>query len=149
AATGEAEPDAADAVAAPAAVAVAPEPLATVAPQPVVAAEVPAVSGAVNAAVSVEVEGVLLEIVADKTGYPVEMLESGMDIEADLGIDSIKRVQIMGALQERYPRAAEVEPERLAELRTLGDIVGFIAGAASAVSAGPVSVEPVSAEPVS
>ena len=38
---------------------------------------------------------VLLEIVADKTGYPTDMLETDMDLEADLGIDSIKRVEIL------------------------------------------------------
>ncbi|MCZ6681867.1 MAG: acyltransferase domain-containing protein, partial [Planctomycetota bacterium] len=34
----------------------------------------------------------VLDVVSDKTGYPVEMLDLDMDIEADLGIDSIKRV---------------------------------------------------------
>ena len=80
-------------------------------------------SGEVNAAVL----GALLEVVAEKTGYPVEMLEPGMDVEADLGIDSIKRVQIMGALQERFPVSGEVDPERMGELRTLDDIAGFLA----------------------
>ncbi|MGB7445286.1 MAG: beta-ketoacyl synthase N-terminal-like domain-containing protein, partial [Coleofasciculaceae cyanobacterium] len=46
----------------------------------------------------------LLEVVSDKTGYPAEMLEMDMDMEADLGIDSIKRVEILGALQEQYPQ---------------------------------------------
>jgi 3-oxoacyl-(acyl-carrier-protein) synthase/malonyl CoA-acyl carrier protein transacylase/acyl carrier protein len=94
-----------------------------------------AVAPAVSSAVTAEVESVLLEIVAEKTGYPTDMLDAGMDIEADLGIDSIKRVQIMGALQEQYPQAGDVEPERLAELRTLGDIIGFIAGAAAETTA--------------
>ena len=39
-------------------------------------------------------------IVSEKTGYPVEMIEKNMDMEADLGIDSIKRVEIMWAIQE-------------------------------------------------
>jgi len=66
---------------------------------------------------------VLLEIVAEKTGYPVEMLESDMDMEADLGIDSIKRVEILGAMEERVEGLPPVEAEALAELRTLGQIV--------------------------
>ena len=45
----------------------------------------------------------LLEVVSEKTGYPTEMLDLGMDMEADLGIDSIKRVEILGAMQEKYP----------------------------------------------
>ena len=68
----------------------------------------------------------LLAIVSEKTGYPTDMLELSMDMEADLGIDSIKRVEIMGALQERHPGLPKVEPQALAELRTLGQIVGYI-----------------------
>ncbi|MHC5719517.1 MAG: phosphopantetheine-binding protein, partial [Nostoc sp.] len=51
----------------------------------------------------VDLDKNLLAITSDKTGYPVEMLEMDMDMEADLGIDSIKRVEILGALQEMYP----------------------------------------------
>ena len=65
----------------------------------------------------------LLEIVAEKTGYPAEMLESTMDMEADLGIDSIKRVEILGTMEERIPGLPAVEAEVLSELRTLGEIV--------------------------
>jgi acyl carrier protein len=49
-----------------------------------------------------------------------------MDMEADLGIDSIKRVEILGALQEKHPQLPEVEPEALAELRTLEQIVAYV-----------------------
>ena len=40
----------------------------------------------------------LLEIVSERTGYPREMLELDADLEADLGIDSIKRVEIVGTM---------------------------------------------------
>nr|WP_239148791.1 type I polyketide synthase [Streptomyces sp. SID12501] len=83
------------------------------------------------------VRGALLDVVAAKTGYPAEMLDLDMDVEADLGIDSIKRVEIMGVLQEQFPSPTPVGPEQLAELRTLGDIVSFVAGL-SGESAGPV-----------
>ena len=69
---------------------------------------------------------ILLEIVAEKTGYPVEMLESDMDMEADLGIDSIKRVEILGVMEERVPGLPAVEAETLAELRTLGQIADLM-----------------------
>jgi polyketide-type polyunsaturated fatty acid synthase PfaA len=68
----------------------------------------------------------LLEVVSDKTGYPPEMLEIGMDMEADLGIDSIKRVEILGAMQELFPDLPPVKPEELAELRTLAQIVTYL-----------------------
>jgi acyl carrier protein len=68
----------------------------------------------------------LLDIVSESTGYPAEMLELDMDMEADLGIDSIKRVEILGALQDAYPDLPQVEAEVLGELRTLGEILRYM-----------------------
>ena len=42
----------------------------------------------------------LLELVSQRTGYPQDMLDLDLDLEANLGIDSIKRVEILGALAE-------------------------------------------------
>ncbi|MCY0954258.1 SDR family NAD(P)-dependent oxidoreductase, partial [Streptomyces sp. H27-S2] len=116
----------------------------TPAPAPVAVpavAEAPAPAPvAASAEVDAAVLSALLEVVAEKTGYPVEMLEPGMDVEADLGIDSIKRVQIMGALQERFPVSGEVDPERMAELRTLDDIAGFLASASGTSTPAPAPV---------
>jgi acyl carrier protein len=75
-------------------------------------------------AVSTEVlTKTLLQVVSEKTGYPVEMLELEMDMEADLGIDSIKRVEILGAMQEHYPSLPRLNPDELATLHTLGQII--------------------------
>jgi len=68
----------------------------------------------------------LLEIVGDKTGYPPDMLEMDMDMEADLGIDSIKRVEILGALEDAYPDLPPADTNQLAELRTLQEIVDYM-----------------------
>ncbi|NEP97473.1 MAG: hypothetical protein F6K59_00410 [Moorea sp. SIO3F7] len=75
----------------------------------------------------------LLDVVSEKTGYPAEMLELDMDMEADLGIDSIKRVEILSALQEMYPDLPQANPEELGELRTLGQIVEYLQSNASKV----------------
>ncbi|WP_433664421.1 SDR family NAD(P)-dependent oxidoreductase [Nocardia sp. CA-128927] len=69
----------------------------------------------------------LQEVVAEKTGYPVEMVDPSMDLEADLGVDSIKRVQVIGALQERFPDLPSLGPEQLGTLRTLDQIVDELA----------------------
>ena len=74
--------------------------------------------------------GAVWEVVAEKTGYPADMLEPAMALEADLGIDSIKRVEIFSALQERFPSLADIESVSLVTLRTLGDIVTALDGAA-------------------
>ena len=47
-------------------------------------------------------------------------------MEADLGIDSIKRVEIMGSMQELFPEMPPINPEELAELRTLGEVVEYM-----------------------
>ena len=74
-----------------------------------------------------QVSAAFLEIVSDKTGYPLETLDPEMDLEADLGIDSIKRVEIMGALQERFPQMAQPDTQILAGLRTLKEIILYMA----------------------
>src|SRR2546421_11950831 len=93
------------------------------------------------------VQGVLLEVIAEKTGYPAEMLELGMTLDADLGIDSIKRVEILSALQERLPEAPAVKPEHLGTLHTLADIAAFLARAPFDARAGPPPPPPAPPPP--
>ena len=105
------------------------------APAPVIAS-----ANVVNSAPAIDtdyIQKVMMDVVAEKTGYPTEMLELEMDMEADLGIDSIKRVEILGAVQETIPDLPELNPEDLAELRTLGEIVSYMQ---SKVSAAPAPV---------
>lgn len=75
-----------------------------------------------------EVERILLEVVAEKTGYPVDMLDLAMAMDGDLGVDSIKRVEILSALQEKLPHAPIVKPEHLGSLHTLHDVAYFLGG---------------------
>jgi len=84
-----------------------------------------------------EIRVALLKIVSEKTGYPTEMLEMGMDMEADLGIDSIKRVEILGAMQERFPELPKVDAAMLAEMRTLGQITEYMSSASTSVITTP------------
>jgi acyl transferase domain-containing protein len=69
---------------------------------------------------------IVLDVVVEKTGYPLEMLNEEMDIEADLGIDSIKRVEILSSIREKVPTLPEMETNELAALKTLGDITHYI-----------------------
>ncbi|MBT6856127.1 MAG: acyltransferase domain-containing protein, partial [Nitrospina sp.] len=107
-------------------VAVAPAPTVP-APAPVVSAPVvsaPTISQGTASTVSADsISQVTLAVVSEKTGYPQEMLELGMDMESDLGIDSIKRVEILGSVQDQIPQLPEVPGDELAEMRTLGEIV--------------------------
>ncbi len=90
---------------------------------------------------------ILLEVVSEKTGYPAEMLELNMDMEADLGIDSIKRVEIFGALTAQYPEMSGIDPNELTELRTLGEIVSFVSGKSGAATISTAVTAPVAAAP--
>jgi acyl carrier protein len=75
---------------------------------------------------SERIQEILVEVIAEKTGYPADMLDLGMALDTDLGIDSIKRVEILSALQERLPEAPTVKPEHLGSLHTLRDIAAFL-----------------------
>ena len=66
---------------------------------------------------------IVLAVVSEKTGYPIEMLNLEMSLDHDLGIDSIKRVEILSALQERVPNLPAFQPEELGALHTLQDVV--------------------------
>ena len=105
-------------------------------------------SGAVSSdPVSGEIAPALLAIIGEKTGYPAEMLELGMDMEADLGIDSIKRVEIMWSLQEQLPHLPQVSGSEISELRTLKEIVDHLSSLAPSETAGKSIIPaPVSAD---
>lgn len=113
-----------------------PAPLApAVGPTPPVAPAAPVASGLAPQVIANR----LLAVVADKTGYPAEMLELSMDMEADLGIDSIKRVEIFGTMTEAHPAVQDVKPQELAELRTLQQIVDYLGAKTSGSPGAPAA----------
>ncbi|GGQ26567.1 type I polyketide synthase [Shewanella litoralis] len=117
---------------------------------PLVSAPATQVSAAPTSGLSADtVLSTMLTVVADKTGYPTEMLELGMDMEADLGIDSIKRVEILGTVQDELPGLPELNPEDLAECRTLGEIVDYMQSKLSAAPAISTTTASVPAAQVS
>ena len=89
-------------------------------PQPSTAPASPAPPNA--AAPAPEVKNVLFEIVSRLTGFPVEMLEPEMNIESDLGVDSIKKVEIISELEKAFPDSKDLSAQRLGSVKTLGDI---------------------------
>lgn len=72
----------------------------------------------------------LFEIVSDRTGYPREMLDPNLDLEADLGIDSIKRIEILNnfrkLLPEQIQQTMEASLEELAGIKTLQQLVDWM-----------------------
>lgn len=87
---------------------------------------IPTVTNTFPAIISLDFEHfaqTLLKVVSEKTGYPIELLEMDMDMEADLGIDSIKRLEILSAMQDNFPDLPKMEIANLGEIRTLNQIV--------------------------
>jgi acyl carrier protein len=91
-----------------------------------VAVQQPAKSEQHSSSTVKDPQQIVMDIIVEKTGYPLEMLNPQMDIEADLGIDSIKRVEILSTLRERMPGLPEIPADELSALKTLQDIIDFI-----------------------
>ncbi|MFK5954794.1 MAG: SDR family NAD(P)-dependent oxidoreductase [Desulfobacterium sp.] len=73
---------------------------------------------------------VVMKTISDLTGFPVEMLEPTMDLESDLGIDSIKRVEILSRLEESLPEMAAISPDEMTGLKTLEQITTALSSGA-------------------
>ena len=96
-----------------------------------------------------DTSALVLDVVAHKTGYPRDMLRPEMELDADLGIDSIKRVEILAALQDILPDVAPPAPEALAELITLADVARAVSGDARppAAERNPLPAPATAADP--
>ena len=67
----------------------------------------------------------VLALVAEKTGYPIDMLELDLDLEADLGIDTVKQAETFLALRETFeiPRQDTLQ---LRDYPTLAHVIQFV-----------------------
>jgi acyl transferase domain-containing protein/NAD(P)H-dependent flavin oxidoreductase YrpB (nitropropane dioxygenase family) len=110
-------------------------------PAPTPAAPPPAAAAEAKREKPADIAAVLLDIVSQRTGYPLEMLDLDLDLEADLSIDSIKRVEILGAVAERMGArtdggAGEL-PENVVALKTLRAIIDALRPLASGDAPSP------------
>ncbi len=91
-----------------------------------------------------ELERFLIGFVVEQTGYPEEMVELDADLEADLGIDSIKKAQLFGELAEQFTIDMQSGDDlSLDDFATLRDVMAFLEGASTAsmvAPSAPVSV---------
>jgi acyl carrier protein len=97
------------------------------------------VSQAISQAVGDPVESKVLAIVAAQTGYPLDMLELELDMEADLGIDTVKQAETFAAIRAEFaiPRNDNV---KLRDYPTLGRVVQFVREARPDLASQQVSV---------
>lgn len=76
-----------------------------------------------------DIAGVVRSVISERTGYPPEMIEPDLDLEADLSIDSIKRMEISATLITRLAPGAVLddgEVEDLSRARTAAGISGWL-----------------------
>jgi acyl transferase domain-containing protein/NAD(P)H-dependent flavin oxidoreductase YrpB (nitropropane dioxygenase family) len=92
-------------------------------PAPVVAAPKPVAPVQQGQESAVDVLTTVLDVIGQQTGYPTDMIDPTLDLEADLSIDSIKRTEIAGTLAARLSTTASLE--ELTKARTAGEIAGL------------------------
>ncbi|MGA7662133.1 MAG: beta-ketoacyl synthase N-terminal-like domain-containing protein, partial [Candidatus Sulfotelmatobacter sp.] len=67
----------------------------------------------------------VLALVAEKTGYPVDMLDLDLDLEADLGVDTVKQAEVFATIREAYNVPRE-ENRKLRDYPTLAHVIRFV-----------------------
>ncbi len=100
-----------------------PEPVAPAAPP---AAPAPAATGPSRE----EVLEHLLAVISDKTGYERDELELDYELEADLGVDTVKQAEIFASVRETYGIERD-EDFVLADYPTIQSLADWLAGEVS------------------
>ena len=67
----------------------------------------------------------VVALVAEQTGYPPELLDLDLDLEADLGIDTVKQAELFAQVRETYGIERD-ESLKLRDYPTLNHVIGFI-----------------------
>ncbi len=118
-----------------------------------------AAEGASSAKSAAEWATLVKERLVESTGYPLEMLEDNLELEADLGIDSVQRAEIWMGLVKDYQLDPTVRPEGKATIAAMAEglekagrggatqaaNVGAAAGQAAAGSAAAQAIAPAAA----
>ena len=105
-------------------------------------------SGGADAAMATRV---VMEVLAAKTGYDTEMIEDDMELETELGIDSIKRVEILSEVQSQLNVEAK-NVDALSRTRTVGEVIAAMineingSSSGSSSSSAPVSQQAAPSE---
>ena len=73
----------------------------------------------------VSVKERILELAVEKTGYPKDMLDLDLDLEADLGVDTVKQAEMFAAIREIYSIPRD-ENLKLRDYPTLAHVIRFV-----------------------
>src|SRR4051812_7061975 len=86
-------------------------------------------AAATAATVALDVRTAVLSVISERTGYPVELIEMNLDLEADLSVDSIKRAEVAGEVVNRLGLSTDRQESALEELvkaRTVAAMVSWL-----------------------
>jgi malonyl CoA-acyl carrier protein transacylase/acyl carrier protein/NAD(P)-dependent dehydrogenase (short-subunit alcohol dehydrogenase family) len=86
-----------------------------------------------------QLDALLIDYVVDQTGYTPDIVDLDADLEADLGLDSIKLAQLIGEMREQFSlESLTLESMGQNRFRTLREIREFLVQhAASGVASAP------------
>ena len=83
-----------------------------------------------------DVTEAVVSIVAEMTGYPPELLDLDLDLEADLGVDTVKQAEVFAAVRERFGVERD-ETLSLREFPTLTHVIGWVREKTARPAGGP------------
>jgi phosphopantetheine--protein transferase-like protein len=67
----------------------------------------------------------ILALLSDKTGYPADMLDIELDLEADLGIDTVKQAEFISEVRQAF-NIPRIEGLKIADFPTIRHIIHFV-----------------------
>ncbi|MCA9136999.1 MAG: KR domain-containing protein [Planctomycetales bacterium] len=70
----------------------------------------------------------LFDLVVDLTGYEPEIIDFDADLEAELGVDSIKKAQLIGELVQWAGLNLTTQDVKLADYQSMSDILALVPG---------------------
>ncbi|HRW03066.1 MAG TPA: SDR family NAD(P)-dependent oxidoreductase, partial [Tetrasphaera sp.] len=65
------------------------------------------------------------EIVAEMTGYPADLLDPELDLEADLGVDTVKQAEVFAAVRGNWDLERD-ENLKLRDFPTMNHVAGWV-----------------------
>jgi len=90
-----------------------------------------------------DILAVVTDIVAEMTGYPADLLDPDLDLEADLGVDTVKQAEVFAAVREHWSLERD-DDLRLRDFPTLNHVAGWVRGRLGVSAVGsPASASPV------
>ncbi|MCB1690302.1 MAG: acyltransferase domain-containing protein, partial [Halioglobus sp.] len=90
---------------------------------------------------ALDLQQILVDMISQKTGYPTDILDPDANLEAELGIDSIKRVEVIAAFRKvvlpGMDSPGQDYMEKMSAVQSINDILAVIRPYVGDVAAAP------------